>query len=128
MQRSINNIGAQYKQKKERLMKKLMALLLVLVGLAASEASAGYRHCYGRRCRTRCAEPLRVTEVASRPCKVDLVQEEACPEAPCCVKYVKVEEPALITKHISYSAECPSGCTPAEQKAGMMHAGETINY
>lgn len=109
-------------------MKKLMfALMLVLFGLVGSDASAGYRNC-GRRCERRCPEPCPVQETVARPCKVDYVQEDACPATPCCVKYVRVEEPALVTKHISYSAECPTGCTAEQKAAGMMKAGETLDY
>ena len=103
-------------------MKKLMfALMFALLGLVV-DASAGYRRCY-----SRCAQPCKVEcpQVAATPCKVDFVEEQACPETPCCVKYVRVEEPALVTKHISYSVNCPTGCTQEQKEAGMMKAGET---
>lgn len=114
-------------------MKKLMfALMLALVGAAANDAFAGgyYRtgRCY-KRCESRCEVACPAVESCPKPaCKVDRVVEAPCPAVPCCVRYVKVEEPALVTKHISYSVECPSGCTEEQKAAGMMKAGETINY
>lgn len=110
---------------KESLMKKLMLVaVFAIAGLALTEATAGYRKCYNRcaPCKTTC-EPVCET-ACPKPCKVDRIVEEPCPAVPCCVRYVKVEEPALITKHVSYSVECPSGCTPEEKAAGMMQAGE----
>lgn len=113
-------------------MKKLMlTLMLSLLGLAISDANAGFRSCYSNRCcAKRCEKvcPERVYECPKQACKVDRVVEEPCPAVPCCVRYVKVEEPALITKHISYTAECPAGCTAEQQQAGMMHAGEKWQY
>ena len=105
-------------------MKKLMLTLLTLVGFVAFEATAGYSRCYKRSSCSPCrVEPVCETACAEA-CKVDRIVESACPDVPCCVRYVKVEEPALITKHISYSWECPSGCTPEQKAAGMMKAGE----
>jgi hypothetical protein len=107
-------------------MKKLMlALFFALLGLAVSDAEARYRRCYDN-----CNPCEKVCEESCKPkcCKVDFVEEEACPEPPCCVRYVRVEEPALVTKHVSYSVACPTGCTAEEKAAGMMHAGETWNY
>ena len=106
-------------------MKKLMfALMFALLSLVVSDASARYRSggCYDGSCKTECAAPC---ESSCRPCKVDFVEEQPCPETPCCVKYVRVEEPALVTKHISYSVNCPTGCTQEQKDAGMMKAGET---
>ena len=105
-------------------MKKLMLALVALLGLAAFQAEAGYRRCYQR---SNC-NPCKVVETCAAPCtetcNVDKIVEAPCPDVPCCVRYVKVEEPAIITKHISYSWDCPTGCTPAQQAAGMMKAGE----
>ena len=104
-------------------MKKLMfALMFALLGLVV-DASAGYRSCYSRSCKVECPQTCKAEACA--PCKVDFVEEQPCPETPCCVKYVRVEEPALVTKHISYSVNCPTGCTQEQKDAGMMKAGET---
>lgn len=112
-------------------MKKLMvALLLAVLGLSVMDTSAFYRRCWRNnncnRCEKRC-EPKceRACEPCARPCKVDFVEEEACPQPPCCVRYVRVEEPAEVTKHVNYTVACPTGCTPEEKAAGMMNAGET---
>ncbi|MGE0206481.1 MAG: hypothetical protein AB7R69_01385 [Candidatus Babeliales bacterium] len=106
-------------------MKKLMLALAIFA--AAASAEAGYRNCYTRgTCKTSCVE--RVCEPKCSPCKVDRIVEQPCPEAPCCVRYVKVEEPAIITKHISYSWACPSGCSEENKAAGMMKAGEHGNF
>ncbi len=111
-------------------MKKLMfALVFVLLGLVVSDASARYRRggCYDGSCKTECAAPC---ESSCKPssCKVDFVEEQACPDTPCCVRYVRVEEPALVTKHINYSVACPTGCNEEQKAAGMMKAGETWDY
>lgn len=114
-------------------MKKLMLTLIAISGLVALDATAGYRRCL-RRCDYVCdpcykpCKPEKVCVPCAEPCKVDKIVEEACPVAPCCVRYVKVEEPALITKHISYSWECPAGCTPEQQAAGMMKAGDSGSF
>ncbi|MEX0940603.1 MAG: hypothetical protein WDZ41_04550 [Candidatus Babeliales bacterium] len=113
-------------------MKKLtLALVFIFLGLAVTEASARYRECGWRKCYDRCEPACPVVERAcppSRACKVDKIVEEPCPAVPCCVRYVRVEEPAIITKHVSYSAECPTGCTQEQIDAGMMKAGETWDY
>lgn len=130
-------------------MKKTLLLTLVAVvfGLGVSQAEAGYsrkyccpkencgswRQCYVKpdRCEYEC-EPKCVEKCPQPACTVDKVihNEEPCPAVPCCVRYVRVEEPALITKHvdISYTAECPTGCTPEQQAAGMLKAGQSIDY
>lgn len=112
-------------------MKKLLILLVgATLALTMVDASAWYRHCYQRGCRTeRCEKkPCHEYKSCATPCQVDFVEEEACPAVPCCVRYVKVEEPAEVTKHISYSVACPSGCTQEEKAVGMMQAGQTWNY
>jgi hypothetical protein len=109
-------------------MKKIMfTLLFALLGLAFMDASAGYRRCWNRgNCAKSCAPKCeRACEPCAKPCKVDFVEEQPCPEAPCCVRYVRVEEPALVTKHVDYTFECPTGCTEENKAAGMMKAGET---
>ncbi|MGB8467484.1 MAG: hypothetical protein WCE21_00615 [Candidatus Babeliales bacterium] len=109
-------------------MKKLFVALLAVLGLVMLNAEAHYRRC-GSRCEKTCApkchKPCEVK--CKQSCNYDKVEEEPCPDVPCCVRYVRVEEPAQITKHISYTAECPSNCTPEEKAAGMMNAGETWN-
>ncbi|HEX2978083.1 MAG TPA: hypothetical protein VHO47_03110 [Candidatus Babeliales bacterium] len=81
-------------------MKKLVLAALAVAALFAFEADARYgcNTCPKKRC---CAER---------------VVEEACPQAPCCVRYVRVEEPAQRTKHVSYSWECPSDCATEAPK------------
>lgn len=107
-------------------MKKLM--LALLVGLVAFEATAGGYRCYRRnRCEKTC-EVKTCAPACATPCKVDFIKEAPCPEAPCCVRYVKVEEPALVTKHVSYSWECPSGCSAENKAAGMVGAGQTGTF
>lgn len=109
-------------------MKKIMLTLLALLGFVAFEATAGGYRCYRRsRCERPCVEKVCETACPS-PCKVDKIVEAPCPEAPCCVRYVKVEEPAIVTKHISYSWECPSGCSEENKAAGMMKAGEQGSF
>ena len=110
-------------------MKKIMLTLLAIAGFVAFDAAAGYRNCYKRcqrTCDTACVE--RVCEKSCGPCKVDRIIEQPCPEAPCCVRYVKVEEPAMVTKHIDYSWACPTGCSEENKAAGMMKAGESGSF
>ena len=77
-------------------MKKLvLAALAVLAVVFAFDAEARYNcgACPKKSCKSAC----RVIE-AERP------------TPPCCVRYVRVEEPAQEIKHVSYSYECPSDC------------------
>lgn len=79
-------------------MKKLMLALFAIAALVALEADARWGKCGTRACGSnyKCAER---------------VEEQACPVAPCCVKYARVTFPAKRVKHISYSWECPDDCT-----------------
>lgn len=108
----------------------MLTLMLALLGLVTSDASARYRssRCYDKGCAVSCDTACEPTCDPCRPCKVDYVEEDACPETPCCVRYVRVEEPALVTKHVSYSVACPSNCTEEQKAAGMMKAGESWDY
>lgn len=115
-------------------MKKALLLTLIAIafGFAVNEANAryaknGWRSCY----EGPCCEP-KSCEKKCDPCQpnpcgtcniVKVIEDPCC--APCCERYVRVEEPALVTKHISYSYECPAGCTPAQKQAGMLQAGQT---
>lgn len=106
-------------------MKKLLIVLFAVLGLVIVDAQAHYRAC-GRNnscsAKSACTEEVKT---CAQACKVDRVIEQPCPALPCCERYVAVREPALVTKHISYSVSCPDGCTEAQKAVGMMHAGET---
>lgn len=102
----------------------LLVVATIAFGLGLSNIEAGYRRCYSGPCEKTCA-PCENKQVCGSPCAVSRVIEDPCC-APCCVRYVKVEEQPIITKHISYSYECPSGCTPEQkQLAGTIQAGQT---
>jgi hypothetical protein len=91
-------------------MKKLMLVVLALLGLAAAtDASARgyYGRCYDR-CQPKCCPKVCEPKCCPKPCV--RVEEEPKPEPKCCVRYVRVEEPCVWTKHISWSCECPSTC------------------
>lgn len=110
----------------------LLTLIAVVFGLAINEAQAkyarnGWRSCYeGPCCPKKCYDECKpkCEENPCGTCNVVRVIEDPCC-APCCERYVRVEEPALVTKHISYSYECPSGCTMQQKQAGMLQAGQT---
>lgn len=100
--------------------KLMLSLVVALFAVVATDAFArcGYKACNKVSYATECP----------KACRVDRVIESPCPAVPCCTRYVKVEEPALITKHISYSVECPSNCTAEMKNAGMLQAGQSINF
>jgi hypothetical protein len=101
-------------------MKKLLLAAVAFVALFAMSADARhYKSC--NTCPTKVAK-----------CCKEKVLEEACPVPPCCVRYVRVEEPAIRTKHVSYSWECPSSCaTEAPRIDGntgaLLHEGAKVS-
>jgi hypothetical protein len=95
-------------------MKKLVLAALAVFSLFAFDASAWYR--YGNRCNA-CPRTTR--------CCAERVIEQPCEPAPCCVRYVRVEEPAQKIKHVSYSWECPSDCAVEAGRVNLM-SGQTL--
>lgn len=96
--------------------KLLLAAALAFVGLVAvNDASAWRRYGYGcntchKTCHTACKER---------------VIEQPCEPAPTCCRYVRVEEPAIRTKHVSYSWACPPTCA---QENAANQVEEVENY
>lgn len=106
--------------------KNLLVVLAAAIFGLAFQAEAGYRKCYNNACETKSCAPKSCPASAPK-CVVGKVFEEPCPPIPCCVRYVRVKEPARVNQHISYSVECPSTCTEEQKAAGMIDASQ-LNF
>jgi hypothetical protein len=88
----------------------VLALILAVAGLVATDASA---RCFRNGCSTR-SYGYRACETACRPaCKpacrpnYKVIDVPPC-EAPCCVRWVKVKEPAICIRECRWV--CPTNC------------------
>jgi hypothetical protein len=106
-------------------MKKLMIIALFgLAALIATDASAWYRR-YGRyyngcgSCYRSCEPCAKTCEPCAEPIKICKTIEEEMPACPRCIKWVPVEAPCNVTRHIYYKCECPAGYTQDGIKEGV---------
>ena len=90
---------------------------MALVALAVCTVTLDSNAWFGRRRQSGCCP--RVERVCERPCAVkvkcptyEIVEtcEEAPTCAPKCCRYVKVEEPAVLHKNVTYNWSCPPTC------------------
>jgi len=92
----------------------VLALILAVAGLAVSEASARFYNngrCGSRGCATQCAPTC-----APRRCQPNykIIDVPPC-EAPCCVRWVKVKEPAICIRECRWV--CPESCVEDTKEA-----------
>lgn len=85
----------------------VLALTLAVVGLFATDASARFFRNGG--CNTGC-KPAACETTCKKPCRkpYKIIDMEPC-DPPCCVRWVKVKEPAICIRECRWV--CPDNCT-----------------